>query len=343
MLAIRVHSFGGPEVLRLDTVPDLPAPGSGQVRVRLGAAGVNPVDTYIRAGTYGPRAFPFTPGMDGAGVVEALGSDVLSRRPDLAPGARVWVCRSLTGTYAQRALCEMHQVRPLPARLSFEQGAGVGVASLTAWSALFQRARARAGETVLVRGASGGVGQAAVALAKAAGLRVIATAGTAEGRELVKRLGADIVVDHRSPDCEQRLAEAAASLDSRSPRPANVPPGPDVIVEVLANVNLAHDLALVGFRGRIVVVGNRGEITINPRAAMARDASVLGMSLMNLQPAEWDEACAAVGAALGSGVLVPEVSHVFDLADAPRAHERVMDSTGTLGKVVLRIPSEQAP
>ncbi|MDX2017716.1 MAG: NADPH:quinone reductase [Planctomycetota bacterium] len=341
MLAIRVHSFGGPEVLRLDTVPALPAPGPTQVLVRLSAAGVNPVDTYIRAGNYGPREFPFTPGMDGAGVVEALGAEVAARRPDLAPGARVWVCRSVTGTYAQFALCEMHQVRPLPARLSFEQGAGVGVASLTAWSALFQRGRARAGETVLVRGASGGVGQAAVTLAKAAGLRVVATAGTPEGRALVEQLGADVVVDHRAPDCEQRLLDAAAKLDSRAPRPANIPAGPDVVIEVLANVNLAKDLALVGFRGRIVVVGNRGEITLNPRAAMARDASVLGMSLMNLQPAEWEEACAAVGAALASGVLTPRVAQVFDLADAPRAHERVMDPAGALGKLVLRIPAER--
>ncbi|HUF92703.1 MAG TPA: alcohol dehydrogenase catalytic domain-containing protein, partial [Candidatus Limnocylindria bacterium] len=170
MKAIRVHKTGGPDVLQLDEVPD-PAPGDGQVVVRVHAVGVNPVDTYIRAGAYARMpALPYVPGTDGAGVVKAVGAGVRT----VAVGDRVYMAgtagETSTGAYAELALCDVSQVKPLPASMSFAQGAAVNIPYATAYRGLFHKARIVAGESVLVHGASGGVGIAAVQLARAMGL-----------------------------------------------------------------------------------------------------------------------------------------------------------------------------
>src|SRR2546423_3506162 len=174
MKAIRVHEFGAPTVMRLEEVTE-PQAGAGQVVVRVTAAGVNPVDAYISSGMY-PRKpeLPYTPGSDGAGVVEAVGPEVKR----VSVGERVYLAGAISGTYAERALCLEAHVHTLPASLSFAQGAAMGVPYATAYRALFDRAQAQPGETVLVHGASGGVGIAAVQLARAAGLKVIGTGGT---------------------------------------------------------------------------------------------------------------------------------------------------------------------
>ena len=155
MKAICVREFGGPEVLRLEAMPDPRPPQSGEVVVRVKAAGVNPYDTYMRSGAYGSGnpALPFVPGSDGAGVVESVGADV-----DLTLGQRVYTTGTITGAYAELALCKRSQVHLLPERVSYAQGAGAYVPYATAYRALFQLARAKPGETVLVHGASGGVG-----------------------------------------------------------------------------------------------------------------------------------------------------------------------------------------
>jgi NADPH2:quinone reductase len=178
--AIRVHEFGGPEVLRLEEVPD-PRPGPGQVVVRIRAAGVNPVETYVRNGMNPAQPRPYTPGADAAGTVEAVGEGVTR----VEVGDRVYTAGTAKGTtygsYAELTLCDEDQVHPLPENVSFEQGAAVNIPYATAYRALFQRAKAVSNETVLVHGASGGVGTAAVQLAAAHGLRVIGTAGTERG------------------------------------------------------------------------------------------------------------------------------------------------------------------
>ena len=170
MKAIRVHEFGGSEVLRLEEVPT-PQPGPGQVLVRMRAIGVNPIETYIRTGTYAYKpTLPYTPGNDGAGVVEQVGTDV----NEFKPGDRVYTARSVSGTYAEFALCTTEQVHPLPANVSFGQGAAMGTPYATAYRGLFQRADAKPGETVLVHGASGGVGDgrgATGACSRPAGVR----------------------------------------------------------------------------------------------------------------------------------------------------------------------------
>src|SRR5438552_7031959 len=177
MKAICVHEFGGPDVLRLEEVPTL-RPGPGEMLVRMHAVGINPVETYIRAGTYGRLPeLPYTPGNDGAGVVEQVGADV----SEFKAGDHVYTAGSISGTYAEFALCKKEQVHPLPANVSFAQGAAMGTPYATAYRGLLQRAEAKPGETVLVHGASGGVGTVAVLLAGARGLRVVGKAGSDEG------------------------------------------------------------------------------------------------------------------------------------------------------------------
>jgi NADPH2:quinone reductase len=321
MKVIRVQSFGGPEVLQLADVP-VPAPGPGQVRVRIEAAGVNPVDVYIRTGTYARKPeLPYTPGSDAAGLVEAAGEGVTS----LAAGDRVFVFAFngfSTGTYAEAALVDAALVHPLPESLSFAQGAAVGVPCVTAWRALFQKARIEAGEDVLVHGASGGVGTATVQLAAAAGATVIATAGTDAGRKLASQHGATHVVDHTADGYRDEIVRVTGGR------------GPAVVIEMLANVNLAHDLAMVAPRGRIVVIGNRGSLDFNPRSIMAKDAVVTGTTLPNMTSDESRVALAGVTAALRSGALRPVVGRELPLAEATRAHELVM-AGGATGKIVL--------
>ena len=318
MRAIRVHEFGGPEVMKLEEVPDLTA-GPGQVVVNVKAVGVNPVDTYIRSGGYALKpALPYTPGMDAAGTVAAVGEGVES----VAVGERVYVAGTLRGAYAEQALCEAAQVHRLPARVSFAQGAGVNVPYATAYHALYHRAHAQPGETVLVHGASGGVGIAAVQLARAAGLTVIGTAGTDKGRKLVLEQGAHHVADHR---VEGYAEEIMALTKGR---------GVDVILEMLANVNLARDLTLLALRGRVAVIGNRGSIEINPRAAMQRDLSILGLTLTNATREELVGIHAALVAGLESGTLNPIVGREMPLVEAPLAHRAVMEP-GAYGKIVL--------
>ena len=174
MQAIRVHEFGGPDVLSYEAVPELPAPGKGEVLLFLRAVGVNPVETYIRNGTYAnlPQ-LPYTPGTDAAGVVEAVGQGVES----IVPGDVVYTSGTLTGAYAQKALAKTETVFPLPENITFEQGAGVFVPYATAYRALMQRARGRAGQSVLVHGASGGVGTAAVQIARWLGFHCLGNGG----------------------------------------------------------------------------------------------------------------------------------------------------------------------
>ena len=264
MKAIVVREFGSPDVMKLEDVPE-PVPGPGQITIRVRAAGVNPVDTYIRAGTYARKPnLPYTPGTDVGGVVQAVGADVTRVRT----GDRVYAHAAIGG-YAEVALCEQWQAHHLPERTSFQQGAAIGVPYATAWRALLMRAQARPGESVLVHGASGGVGTAAVQIARAHGMRVIGTAGSEEGLALVRNQGAHDVLNHRDADYLQRLLPLT---DGR---------GVDVVLEMLANVNLDRDLDVLAQQGRVVVIGNRGRVEIDPRKAMGRDAAILGMTLFN--------------------------------------------------------------
>jgi len=318
MKAIRVEEFGEPEVLRLVEVPDLEI-SAGHILVRLHAIGVNPVETYIRAGTYPNKpARPYTPGNDGAGMVEAVGGEGCI----VQPGDRVFLSGSLTGTYADFALCAQNQVHPLSEHASFAQGAAMGVPFATAYRALFHRGNVQGGETLLIHGASGGVGSAAVQLARAAGVHVFGTAGSGAGLELVRELGADQVFNHKDPVYRQAILDAT---DGR---------GVDCILEMLANVNLGEDLRLLALRGRVVVIGSRGPVEINPRDAMMRDADIRGMILGNASESERAEIYRKLVEELAAARICPVIGREFPLVAAPEAHRAVMASD-VRGKIVL--------
>lgn len=317
MKAIRVQQFGGPEVLQLEEVPT-PIPGPGQVLVDVHAAGVNPVETYQRSGSNPNLVRPYTPGMDAGGIIAAVGAGVTV----VKEGDRVYTSDTLTGSYAEYALCEQSSVHRLPENVSFPQGAAINIPYATACRALVHRAQARAGELVLIHGASGGVGVAATQLARAFGLRVVGTAGTPAGLQLVKEQGAHHVLNHREAGY---LEKALALTDGR---------GFGIILEMLANVNLAKDLPLLAKSGRVIVIGSRGKIEITPRDLMGRDADIRAMMLFNASPTELREIHAALGAGLENDTLRPVIGREFPLAEAAQAHMAVLEP-GAMGKIVL--------
>ena len=318
MKAILVREFGAPEVMKLEEVPT-PKPGAGQVLVHIRAAGVNPFDTYMRSGSYAVKpALPYTPGGDGAGVVESVGQGVTK----VKAGDRVYLAHPLTGTYAEFTLALESQVNPLPERVSFPEGAGVYVAYGTAYHGLVHHGKAHASESVLVHGASGGVGIAAVQIARAMGLTVIGTAGTEKGLELVKREGAQYVFNHRTAGYQDAIREATGGR------------GVDIILEMLANVNLAADCKLVARGGRVVVIGSRGDATITPRDLMGRNASIHAFTMWNISEADEADVHAGIAGGLANGTMRPVVGKEMPLADAVRAHKEVMEP-GAFGKIVL--------
>lgn len=318
MKAIRVRKTGLPEVMQIEEV-ETPRPGRGQVLVRIQAAGVNPVDTYVRAGTFGyAPQIPYTPGADGAGLVEAVGEGVKG----IFVGQRVYGGRCITGSYAEYGLFEEGQVWSLPAHVSFAQGACLGIPYGTACRALFTKAKAQPGESVLVHGASGGVGLAAVQLAKEAKLTVLGTAGSDEGRRLVQQQGADHVLDHSDPGHFDQVMKLTGGR------------GVPVILEMLANQNLGHDLKILAPFGRVVVIGSRGSVEIDPRDAMQRDAVLLGLVLKSATPEEYRQMHSRIVVGLERGTFKPVVGLELPLAQAAQAHQRVM-APPAHGNVVL--------
>lgn len=323
MRSIVVREFGAPDVLKVETVPDL-VPSPAQVLVRVRAVGVNPVDTYIRSGAYALKPqLPFTPGGDGAGEVIAVGAEVTQ----FAAGERVYIAGDnlgtpRTGLLAEQALCAPTQLHRLPDNVTFSQGAAMGVPYATAYYSLFNRAKARPGETVLVHGASGGVGIAGVEIARAHGMTVLGTASTERGRRAVLDHGAHDVFDHSSPGYLDEIMKATGGK------------GVDVVLEMAAHVNLDRDLNVLAKYGRIVIIGSRGRIEIEPRGTMGREASIMGMLLFNVTPPELASVHAALVAGLENGTLRPVVGREFALDDAPKAHEAVM-APGALGKIVI--------
>jgi len=318
MKAIVVEQFGGPEVMRLKEIPEL-RPDAGQVLVEMKSVGVNPVEAYVRTGTYTrkPR-LPYTPGTDGAGIVKAVGAGVKKFKP----GDRVYTFQSISGTYGQFALCPENGVHKLPKNASFNQGAALGVPFATAYAALFLKAKVKAGETVLVHGATGGVGHAAVQYAKLAGAKVIGTAGTPEGEKFLQQIHSDFALNHADPEHFKKAMDITGGK------------GVDVIVEFLANANLAEDLKILGMRGRIVVVGNRGAIEINPRDLMAKDGVIFGMVLFNTEPGQLRGIHDILSRDLEKKRIDPVIGREIRLEDAPEAHEALM-KPGARGKVVL--------
>ena len=318
MKAIIVREFGPPEVMQIGEVPTPEATGT-QVLVKVHAVGVNPVETYIRSGNYPSTPnLPYTPGKDAAGVVEAVGNGVTKWKTD----DRVYTADSITGTYAEFTHCEEKDLGCLPDNVSFEQGAGIWTPYATSYRALFQKAEAKTGETVLIHGASGGVGIAAVQWAKNAGLKVFGTASSDEGETLVANQGADAVFDHSQDGYLDAINDATGGK------------GVEIIIEMLANVNLEKDFDVLAMFGRICVVGNRGSLEFNPRVIMGKDATITGMALFNAPRKDVDEIHAAIFDGLSAGYLEPVISKTFPLSEAAAAHHEVIEGK-SVGKIIL--------
>ncbi|PNI47837.1 CRYZ isoform 4 [Pan troglodytes] len=286
MRAVRVFEFGGPEVLKLRSDIAVPIPKDHQVLIKVHACGVNPVETYIRSGTYSRKPLlPYTPGSDVAGVIEAVGDNASAFKK----GDRVFTSSTISGGYAEYALAADHTVYKLPEKLDFKQGAAIGIPYFTAYRALIHSARVKAGESVLVHGASGGVGLAACQIARAYGLKVLGTAGTEEGQKIVLQNGAHEVFNHRE----------------------------------------------VNYIDKIKVVGSRGTIEINPRDTMAKESSIIGVTLFSSTKEEFQQYAAALQAGMEIGWLKPVIGSQYPLEKVAEAHENIIHGSGATGKMIL--------
>ncbi|MGI9499311.1 MAG: NADPH:quinone reductase [Geminicoccaceae bacterium] len=322
MKAIRAHAFGGPEVLQFDDVEDF-EPDAGEVVIDVKAAGVNPADTYMRGGAYAiVPDLPYTPGGDAAGVISAIGDGVTKWKVGDQVFAGVALGFSMQGCYAEKVLRSADDILALPEEVGFAEGAALGVPYATAHYGLFARGGSKTGETVFIHGASGAVGTAAIQLAKRAGMTVIGSGGSDRGRKLILGEGADHAVDHTA----EGYVDEVKALTGGS--------GPEIILEMLANVNLAADLDLVAKYGRVIVIGNRGEITINPRMTMMKDLDVRGLALFNGSRAQMEGIMTDLLSGLDDGSLRPVIGREMPLADAARSHKAVLEP-GAFGKIVL--------
>ncbi|MEK4129596.1 NADPH:quinone reductase [Solibacillus sp. FSL W8-0474] len=321
--AIRINQFGTSENLLVEQT-EIQGPAENEVLINLYAAGVNPSDVYTSTGTYAIKPeLPYTPGLDGAGIVEEVGKQVTN----VKVGDRVFIASlpngQATGTIAEKIVCESRFVHPIPEHISFEEGAALGIPALTAYRAVVGRANVQAGQTVFIHGASGAVGLQAVQIAKALGAKVIGTASRESGKQLVKEAGADIVLDHIT---EQTIDAVLEQTNGK---------GPNVIIEFLANENLQTDLQMIAKQGVIVIVGNRGEININPRLMMQKECDVRGMVLFNVTAEEHQQLIQEVAKLLEKQQLKPVVGYSYPLEEASIAFDAVINGEHN-GKVVVR-------
>jgi len=319
MKAMRAHQFGGPEQLRLEEAPE-PQVQAGQVTIRVRAAGINPADLVRLSGRLGSLPLPYIPGTDVCGEVETVGSGV----NNLKPGQRVFG-RALTGGYAERTCLAADEAIPLPANLSFEEGAAIPIPFYTAFHALHNKAAIKSGETVLVSAGGGGVGVAAIQLARIAGARVITTVGSGDKAERVTALGAHIAVNYREQDF---VVETQKFTDKK---------GIDVIIENVASDNLAKDFLAVAPRGRIVVIGTgtgkAADATFPVFAALMKDVTMLGMSLINAGPAI-PEMARVLSGLFSEGKIKAVVSKTYPVAEAAKAMHDLLEAR-VFGKLVL--------
>lgn len=322
MNAILVKQFGGADVCEYTSNLPIPEPNENQIQIKIHAAGVNPVDTYIRAGTHSRQPkLPYTPGLDSAGEVTRIGEKV----QNFKVGDRVFTTNSDTGTYAEYTLSNPMYTFKLPDNLSYEEGSAIGIPFFTAYRSLFLKGNAKPGECVLVHGASGSVGLAAVQLAKANGMTVIGTAGSSAGLELVKNQGADHVFNHRDSDYMEKIKNM-------------FPDGLDIILEMLANVNLNNDLQILRWKkGRVVVIGNRGTIDINPRLLMAKETSVTGVTLFTSDEDDFHLMYRHIYSLIKANCIKPVIGEVYPLKNASKAQHDIVNNSGATGRLTIKV------
>lgn len=343
MKAVVFHEHGGPEQLRYEDVAR-PTPAPGEVLVRVKACALNHLDIWIRQGIPAyPIPLPHISGCDVAGVVEAVpdGSKgvLVGDRVCVSPGLSCWACSQCLagrdnlcpsfgilgaktdGGYAEFVSVPVVNVLPIPGSLSFEEAAAFPLVSVTAWHMLFGLAEIRAGETVLVMGAGGGVGSMAVQLARVAGARVMATVGSEEKAARALALGAELVANHRSEHLIQKVKEFTQGR------------GVDVIIEHIGPAVWESCLHALARGGRLVTCGatTGPEVKLDLRFLFSRQLTIKG-SYMGTR-AELLEAAALIG----RGLVKPVVDRVFPLKEARAAQEWMLDRK-VFGKIVLTVP-----
>ncbi len=307
MRALICDAFGPIDALRVGELPD-PAPGPGEVVIRVSAAGVNFYDTLIVQGKYQVRPpAPFSPGGEIAGTVVAVGEGV----DHLRVGERVCAFTSYGG-YAETCRAKASQTWRLPDAVGFEAAAAGLVAYGTAWFGLHDRARMKAGETVLVLGAAGGVGLAAVQIARAAGARVIAAAGSPERLALCREAGAEVLIDYVHEDLKEAVKAATGGR------------GADVVVDVVGGAFTEAALRATAWRGRVLIIGfAAGEIPRIPaNLLLLKGCEAMGVFWDELMRREPEAAAAQVGAILAGfadGSLVPRVTGTYPLSRSREA------------------------
>lgn len=323
MKGIICEAFGDatPSVMQLKSDLVIPQPSDSQVLVRIYSSGVNPVDTYIRSGNYAALpSLPYTPGKDGAGIVEDVGANVVGFKK----GDRVFSTLVASGSLAEYGVVESNRVFPLPKEMSYDEGAALGIPYFTAYRALFHRGQAKAGDLVLVHGASGAVGLAAVQLAANNGMIVVGTAGTEEGMRLIKENGAKFAFNHRDSSYLEDIQRSVGGQKI------------NLILEMLANVNLDNDLKLLDVHGKVMVIGCRGSIEINPRLTMGMESSIMGVMLFRASEEEWKEMNGGIQKGMKDGWVRPLIQQTYTLSEAHQAHKDVIFNSGSKGKLVVR-------
>ena len=329
MKAAYYEQTGGPEVIQYGDLPQ-PAPQSGEVLVRVGAASLNPIDTYIRAGLVNmPLPKPFVPGCDLAGTVAAVGPNVQRLRV----GERVWGSNQgllgRQGTFSEYAAVAEEWLYPTPANVSDEQAAAVALVGITAHLGLFRCCRLQAGETVFVNGGTGGVGSMVVQMAKAAGAKVVTTVGSAEKAALCKQWGADLVLNYKTDDVPARVQIFTAAR------------GVDVWYETQREPDFVRTFPLLAKRGRMVVMAGRQAQPVFPLGAFyPRDLSLFGFAMFNATPEEQRKCAADINRWLADEKLQVPIGRTMKFPEAAAAHrlqeENTLQKAGTLtGKIVI--------
>jgi len=313
MRAVTLPRFGGPELLEVSDV-QRPVPGPGEILVRVLASGTNPVDAKIRAGgSWAELSFPAVLGYDAAGVVEAVGPQV----NDMAEGDEVYytppIFRNSRGTYAEFNVVPAAVVARKPENLSWVQAAAIPLAGGTAWEAIVRRLAIRAGETILIHGAAGGVGSFAVQFARTAGARVLATA-SARNREFLKEIGADVAIDYAGQDVAEAVrAETGAG-------------GVDAVFDVQGDDLVARSLPLLRPFGRIAcILPPKGDLTLLYQQNLTLHGIFLTRERKRLQE---------MRPLFERSQVRPVIDEVLPLDGAADAHRRLETGHGR-GKIVL--------
>lgn len=330
MKAAYITETGAPSVIQYGDIPR-PDPGPGEVLIRVGAVAVNPLDTYIRGGMVAmPLRYPYIIGCDLAGTVAAAGLGV--RRVKV--GDRVWGSNQglfgRQGAFAEYIVADEKWVYPTPIAQSDAEAAAGALVGITAHLGLFRHARLKAGEVVFVNGGTGGVGSAVVQLAKAAGAKVITTAGTPEKLAHCRKLGADLALDYKSPTLDQEIRQFIAPLG-----------GIGVWFETQREPTLERTIEMMAPRGRVIIMAGRQAKPILPIGAFyVKDLSMHGFAMFNAWPDEQRECGSDLNELYVKGGWRPQIGLTLPLSKAAEAHQIQQDNTldkkGSLsGKIVL--------